>query len=293
MASLTVHTKLLDQTLEGARIIDMGSTKTCQCFVLPRDEVSDVGKKFPSFKQYAFYILLGYDKGGKPMAYIGQTNDFTNRVIDHKQKKDFWDKALVFVSKADEIYASEVLYLEFLGWRKAKDAKNFVIENTKDIIEPSLSTDKKNDMELFFDEIQFLTRFYGCDVFDSPKAKPISQSKGEEFYFKITKNDVDATIMYYPDSKTFILKKDSLIAYEDSPSCPPAAKKLREEIRNNSNLSKKNGNTLLILSDIDITSEKRMPSHPASVIAGTSRQGTTAFVEKNGKTFGNRFPKSN
>ncbi|MBR0273112.1 MAG: hypothetical protein IJQ59_03345 [Bacteroidaceae bacterium] len=31
MAILTVYTKLLDKTLEGARIIDMGSTKSCEC----------------------------------------------------------------------------------------------------------------------------------------------------------------------------------------------------------------------------------------------------------------------
>lgn len=39
MAILTVYTKLLDKTLEGARIIDMGSTKSCECFVLTRDKV--------------------------------------------------------------------------------------------------------------------------------------------------------------------------------------------------------------------------------------------------------------
>ena len=45
MAILTVYTKLLDKTLEGARIIDMGSTKTCQCYVLPYDKVAKVGKE--------------------------------------------------------------------------------------------------------------------------------------------------------------------------------------------------------------------------------------------------------
>ena len=84
MAILTVYTKLLDKTLEGARIIDMGSTKSCECFVLPRDKVAEVAKKQPHLQQYGFYILLGRDKNYKPMAYIGQTNDFTNRVNDHK-----------------------------------------------------------------------------------------------------------------------------------------------------------------------------------------------------------------
>lgn len=291
MAIPTISTKLLDQTLEGARIIDMGSSKTCLCFVLPKDRISDVAKKHASLKQYAFYILLGEDKTGKPMAYIGQTNDFSNRAADHKLKKDFWDTALVFISKANEIYASEVLYLEYLGWRKAKDAKNYVIENTKDILEPSVSSVQKNDMELFFDEIQFLTRFYGCSVFDTPKPKKIGLANGEEFYLRMPKTGVDATIMYYSDTKTFILKKGSLIASVDAPSCRTETKKFREKIKQDSTLSKMNGNLIEILSDFDITSEQRLPSGAACVITGRSTQGTTAFIDKNGKTFGERFPK--
>ena len=290
MASLTVHTKLLDQTLEGARIIDMGSTKTCQCFVLPREEVTEVGKKYPSLKQYAFYLLLGKDKVGKPMAYIGQPNDFTNRVIDHKAKKDFWDKALVFVSKADEIYSSEVQYLEYLGWRKAKDANNYIIENTKDILEPGLSPDKKNDMELFFDEIQFLTQFYGCDVFDTTKAKHTEMPNYEEFYLKMPKKGIDAVVMYYPDTQTFILKKGSMIAKNVGPSGSPAANKFREMLMQDSSLWKDNGDTIIMLSNQDITSAKHKPSGPADVITGTSMQGTTCFVDKNGKSFGDRYP---
>ncbi len=291
MAILTVYTKLLDQTLEGARVIDMGSAKTCQCFVLPRDGVADVAKKYPTLKQYAFYILLGNDKVGKPMAYVGQTNDFTNRVVDHKQKKDFWNTALVFVSKANEIFASEVLYLEYLGWRKATDAKNYIIENTKEILEPSVSPDQKNDMEIFFDEIQFLTRFYGCGVFESPKLDNVAQTKGEEFYLRMPKKGIDATVEYYPDTQTFILKKGSLIAANLGPSGSPAAKKFRDHLKQDNSLWRANGDTILILCDQDITSARRMPSGPADIITGTSMQGTTVFVDKNGKTFGERYPK--
>ena len=34
-------------------------------------------------------------------------DSYANRVNDHKQKKDWWDTALVFVSKLSGIYASE------------------------------------------------------------------------------------------------------------------------------------------------------------------------------------------
>ena len=38
MAILTVYTELLDNTLDGARIIDMGTQRSCACFVLPKDK---------------------------------------------------------------------------------------------------------------------------------------------------------------------------------------------------------------------------------------------------------------
>ena len=105
MAILTVYTELLDNTLSGARIIDMGTQRSCACFVLPKDKVAEVGAKHKWVKQHSFYILLGtHPNTGKRTGYVGETNDFTHRVIDHKQKKEYWDTALVFISKSNEIY---------------------------------------------------------------------------------------------------------------------------------------------------------------------------------------------
>ena len=200
MAGLTVYTKLLDKSLEGARIIDMGSTKSCECFVLPRDMVAEVGKKHPVLHQHSFYILLGKDKVGRDMAYIGETQDFTDRVIDHKQKKDFWNIALVFVSKSNEIFASEVLYLEYLGYQAAVDAGNYIIENPNKVNKQKLSPDKEDEMELFFEDIQFLTRFYGCRVFDKPEPK-IEIEKAKVFVMTMPKSGLKATLKFYRESR--------------------------------------------------------------------------------------------
>ena len=276
MAILTVYTKLLDKTLEGSRIIDMGSTKSCECFVLPRDKVTEVAKKQPHLQQYGFYILLGRDKDLKPMAYIGQTNDFTNRVNDHKQKKDFWDTALVFVSKSDEIFPSEALYLEYLGWKAAKEAGNYIIENTKDINEPHLSADKQNEMELFFEDIQFLTRFYGCKVFDEPE-KLIEPEQCIEFKLQKPQNKVLAYLKFYRQSQRYIIKAGSTILKE-SKSCSKGIKDFREQVMANKKLSQGNGDIFVLLQDIVIPGSSCSPSGAASFCTGTSMQGTEAWV---------------
>ena len=55
MAILTVYTKLLDKSLSGARIIDMGSTRTCQLYVIPREQLTLVSKE-KLLHQYCFYV---------------------------------------------------------------------------------------------------------------------------------------------------------------------------------------------------------------------------------------------
>ena len=284
MAILTVYTKLLDKTLEGARIIDMGSTKSCECFVLPRDKVAEVAKKQPHLQQYGFYILLGRDKNMKRMAYIGQTNDFTNRVNDHKQKKDFWDTALVFVSKSDEIFPSEALYLEYLGWKAAKEAGNYIIENSKDINEPHLSADKQNEMELFFEDIQFLTRFYGCSVFDEPE-KPIELENYIHFKMTMNKYGLVAFLKFYRESKRFVIEAGSTIISQTWDSCPKSIAKFRNEVMESKKLAQNEGEMYRLLQDIDLSDIATSPSAAASFCAGTSYQGTTAWGDEEGKKY--------
>lgn len=289
MAILTVYTKLLDKTLEGARIIDMGSTKTCQCFVLPYESIAKIGKGYLVGK-YAFYILLGNRSFGSPCAYIGQTNDFTNRITDHKQKKDWWDTALVFVSKADEIFASETLYLEYLGWKNACEAHRYSIKNTKPIKEPGLSEDKKNDMELFFEEIKFLTRFYGCNIFDKWQ-NPLSEIGVYEIYnIEVKKRGINAKLQYYPHSKKFCLLEGSLISAIET-SCSKKAKEIRNLLLQNNKYCKREGNLYKVIQNTSIPVESGLPSLPAEVITGTSMQGPMALKNNEGKTFAELHPK--
>ena len=289
MAILTVYTKLLDKTLDGARIIDMGSTKTCQCFVLPYETIAKVGKEYLAGK-YAFYILLGYRGVGGPSAYIGQTNDFVNRVADHKQKKNWWNTALVFVSKADEIFASETLYLEYLGWKEACEAHSYRIENTKPIKEPGLSDDKKNDMELFFEELKFLTEFYGCKVFEKRKSLLVESGYYHYFDLEVKKRGIKAKVKYCPHDNSYYLMEGSFISAFDT-SCSKKAKEIRKRLIDNSEYCKREGNLVKVIQSTNIPVASGLPSLPAEVITGTSMQGTTAFKDKDGKTFAEVYPR--
>lgn len=283
MAILTIRTKLLDKTLEGARVIDMG-TGLCECFVLPRNRVAEVGRQQEHLKQYGCYILLGLDKRMQPMAYIGQTNDFTNRVNVHKQEKDFWDTALVFVSKTDEIFSSEALYLEYLGWKAATEAGNYLIENAKIIYEPQLSEDKKDEMDAFFENIKLLTRFYGCKIFDKPE-KTTTEEDGMEFTFALPQSGMEATLLFFKKSKRYVIVAGSTIVAKTTEGCSKGMQDFRKQIINNSKQSQQKGELCLLLKDIEIPETSCSPSGAASFCAGTSRRGTEDWRDKDGNKY--------
>lgn len=180
--ALTVYQHLLDQTPTGPRIIEMGADKTCKCYVLPRSSINEMGKEYQELKQPCMYILLGKDVDGRPMAYIGKSKDFTDREKDHEIKRKFWDKALVFISRANNIYTSEIDYLEHLAQKEAGEAGSYKLDNVKKEPEPGIQPTKKQEMTRFFRDIVFLTRIYGCTIFDplEDSAPPKDEPKDDD-----------------------------------------------------------------------------------------------------------------
>ena len=97
----TVTTYLIDGDPKGTQYAFI-SNKICQMFVVPRSNLSYLNTQ-EKLQKPAFYILLGEDESTKPQAYIGETENFKERVKDHDSKKAFWQKALIFVSKDADI----------------------------------------------------------------------------------------------------------------------------------------------------------------------------------------------
>ena len=59
--------------------------------VVPRSNLSYLNTQ-EKLQKPAFYILLGEDEATKPQVYIGETENFRERVKDHDSKKAFWQK---------------------------------------------------------------------------------------------------------------------------------------------------------------------------------------------------------
>ena len=61
-----------------------------------------------------YYLVAVPEDGSTPQVYVGQTGDLRARLADHDKKKEFWERALVLVSRTHSLTQTHALYLEWL-----------------------------------------------------------------------------------------------------------------------------------------------------------------------------------
>ena len=231
----TVTTYLIDGDPKGTQYVFI-SNKICQMFVIPRANLSILNERM-DLQTPAFYILLGENESTKPKAYIGETENFKERVKDHDSKKAFWQKALIFISKDAAMTKADVQYIEHRAISDARKANAFVLDENKQTPKaPNLPEYQKDSMDEFFEDIKFLTSFTGCNIFEITKPK-------DENLFYAKGRGCDAKGYY--NSSGFTILKGSIIAKDSVPSLKWSEKrnKLIEEY------TYINGNLLIMESD--------------------------------------------
>ena len=269
----TVTTYLIDADPKGTQYVFI-SNKICQMYVIPRSNLSILNER-QELQSPAFYILLGEDEATKPKAYIGETENFRERVRDHDSKKTFWHKALLFISKDATMTKADVQYLEYKAISEAKISNSFVLnENKQTPKAPNLPEYRKDDMDEFFEDVKFLTSFIGCSIFDIAKPK-------EEHLFFTKGRGCDAKGFYH--SKGFTVLKGSTIVSSSSPSFK--WKNKREKMLSEYTHSSKG--KLELSSDTTFNS----PSTAADFCIGSSNNGWLVWKDKDGNTLDSVYRK--
>lgn len=269
----TVTTYLIDGDPKGTQYAFI-SNKICQMFVVPRSNLSYLNTQ-EKLQKPAFYILLGENEAIKPQAYIGETENFRERVKDHDNKKPFWQKALIFVSKDADMTKADVQYLEFKAIVEAKKANTFVLSDNKQTPKsPNLPEYQKDAMDEFFEDVKFLSSFIGCNIFEAaqPKAEHLFYCKGR---------GCDAIGFYSSDG--FTVLKGSIIAPTMVPSFnwKEKRKAMLQEY------------TIVEEEKVVMTSDKifSSPSTAADFCIGSSNNGWLVWKDSSGNTLDSIYRK--
>lgn len=124
-------------------------------------------KNRPEFDNAGIYILVGYEGSNDlPTLYIGQGDGVKRRIDDHMNNKEFWDRAIVFVSSNGGLNRAHITWLEWSLIMKAKEANRCILDNNTEPKEPILIESEKADTKKFLDEILSILPLIEVKIFE-------------------------------------------------------------------------------------------------------------------------------
>jgi Domain of unknown function (DUF4357) len=112
----------------GMRVAEI-TTRIVRVLEVPRSQLAEF-LKMPEALQVGVYFLIGeLSESGLPRAYIGQSGNVGERLIDHNRSKDFWNRVLVVVSLTNSMTQTHALFLEWFAIGQATQAGRYSLEN--------------------------------------------------------------------------------------------------------------------------------------------------------------------
>ncbi|MDE5578544.1 MAG: GIY-YIG nuclease family protein [Alistipes sp.] len=221
------------------------------------------------------YILFGKsdDPGKEGQAYIGEADGIRRRLEQHLTQKDFWNDAIVFISKDNNLNKAHIKYLESKLYETAVKADRYKLENTNKPTPSTISEPEMAEMEEFMSYIKLLIGTLGFKIFE-PLVSP--NETHQETLFIRTARGVDAQGIRTPEG--FVVLKNSRIATETTNSCSKNYRAMRERLLADHTIVA-DSNGLRLTKDTLFSSA----STAASIVMGRSANGLTEWKTKDGR----------
>lgn len=249
------------------------TNRVVKAILIPRNKLEYIGQR-EEVRNVGLYFLFGEStERAKPMVYIGEAEECYTRLKQHNREKEFWNYALVIVSKINAFTKAHIKYLEHLSVATAKEVNRFDTENgnipTKSFIPEYMEADLLDS----FETIKILLSTLGFPVFDSIAKKANEKSKT----FQLSAKNINAEGDLIDDG--FVVFKGSEAKAKITPSCPEYLITLRKQLLANNILTQK-GDHLIFTENYVFNS----PSTAGGVIFGRSTNGWMAWKNKAGQT---------
>lgn len=281
MTGRSIRIFLVDGAVSGLRTAELGLS-TIKALVIPRASLQSVTKR-PEVQKTGLYILVGKDenKPGVLKIYVGEGDTILNRLSAHNKdtEKDFWEEAIIFVSKDENLTKSHVRYLEACLIKLAQDAKRCTVVN---VAEPSeqgkLPEPDEVEMQEFIVQAQLLLGTLGYDLFKpfQPTLYVPSEplTKTQESLLELTYSGVNFSASCVVDINIgqFVVRERSKARKEETPSLQATYKSYRSQMID-SGLLVEEGDSYIFTQDYAFPSI----STATQVVSGQTARGATAW----------------
>lgn len=231
-------------------------------YALTREELSNVG---------VYFLIGGKEEGIKQPLYIGEAEEVSKRLKQHNKQKEFWNAALVIISKTQYFTKTHIKYLEYFCHSEAVNADRFKIENLNIPQKPHIPEPVESDLLDNFDTIRILVSTLGYPIFDEikrPENDEILTCKGKDAF---------AEGMFNEDG--FVIFKGSKCNIKEVKSYHNYLTKIRKTLLDEGVLVEKE-------KVLEFTSEyvASSPSTAAALILGRTANGWKEWKYSHGKT---------
>lgn len=232
------------------------------------------------------YLLIG-EKEGEPLAYIGESENIADRIKNHDQGKDWWTKAALITTGANNLHKAHVKYLESRLVEITRQVGRMRLENGNTPPRSSLSEAAQANMESFLEYLLMMLPALRVDMFveyaKKTPAIPISTSAQTSPRFTLInkKHGLHATAILVDGD--FIVEAGSIARpkWAGKGTWDSGYAQLHEELRKTGVLRDEPGRCVF-----DKSYAFRSPSAAAAVVNGRPANGTIEWrVEDEGLTY--------
>jgi len=259
----------------GIRVAEL-TTRIVQVIEVPRSLLQDF-LKMPESDQVALYFLFGEAEDGSEQAvYIGQTGDLRARLVSHNQKKEFWERALVLISRTNSLTQTHALFLEWHCIQATRTAGRYPDLNGNSGSKPHTPAPLAADCLEIFETGQVLLATLGYPLFD-PVAKGAGDSKADEVFI-CKAGGTNGLGLYTQEG--FVILKGSVGRRENVPSIQGTSSERFRLKLVESGVIREDGDTIVFTKDHLFHS----PSMAAMALLGRSANGWVEWKTKDGKT---------
>jgi hypothetical protein len=279
--SFSLRIFVADGDPDGLRIVDRTNWNG-KALVFPRAAWAQPSVATrPELQQTGVYLMLGPREDGEgERLYIGEGDPIKPRLASHHSgthQKDFWTRAICFVSMGQALNKAHVQFLEANLIRLAKQAKRVPldVENKKNETEPTLREADRADMQVFLAHMLAMLPVLGVHAFEQPPQAPAPSAP------ELTCKGKGLVARGYESTQGFVVKAGSQAAGQVAPSMAehlPGMLAKRQELIDLGVLAQQ-GTDHAFTQDYIFSS----PSTAACVVLGRSSNGRLDWKDAQGR----------
>lgn len=162
---------------------------TMTTYVIPRSLLTEAKSISGINRPGNCYLINESDDNKIAQICVGQTRNGVGRLDNHSRQKDFWNKAIMFLTESKTFTLDMISGLEKFAIIKAQESKRFKVENT---VVPKYEIDEYDlfSVEEIYEEIRFIMATLGYKMNDA------KQGRNQADILHTTRNGIAAFGVY-------------------------------------------------------------------------------------------------